>query len=136
MKKRLICVSAVVLVSGIVYWLCKKGKSNSATSQISDQKVDYENNTKQDDSQDTDVVEKMHQAKNESAQAVYERHMEAGSIMKGAYSNIMENFVEDFSDENKTDAKDENKDDIIASEPVSVMKEINSISDELDELIK
>ena len=45
--------------------------------------------------------------------AVYERYSEAGSIMKGAYSNIMENFVEDFLSENDANAKDENKEVII-----------------------
>ena len=78
----------------------------------------------------------MSQAKSESAQAVYERHSEASSIMKDAYSNIMEDFVEDFSGENDTNAEDENKEVIIDSESVSVMKEIDSISDELDDLLK
>ena len=78
----------------------------------------------------------MYQTKSESVQAVYERHSEAGSIMKDAYSNIMEDFVEDFSSENDANAKDENKEVIIDSESVSVMKEIGSISDELDDLLK
>lgn len=78
----------------------------------------------------------MYQAKSESVQAVYERHSEAGSIMKDAYSNIMEAFVEDFSVENDTNAKDENKEIIIDNESVSVMKDIDSISDELDDLLK
>ncbi|MDY6232176.1 hypothetical protein [Peptostreptococcus porci] len=78
----------------------------------------------------------MYQAKSESVQAVYERHSEAGSIMKDAYSNIMEDFVEDFSSENDANAKDENKKVIIDNESVSVMKEIDSIPDELDDLLK
>ncbi len=48
----------------------------------------------------------------------------------------MEDFVEDFSSENDANAKDENKEVIIDSESVSVMKEIGSISDELDDLLK
>lgn len=64
------------------------------------------------------------------------RHQEAASIMKGAYGNIMEDFVEDFSSENDANAKDENKEVIIDNESVSVMKEIDSISDELDDLLK
>ena len=48
----------------------------------------------------------------------------------------MEDFVEDFSDEKDTNAKDENKEVIIDSESVSVMKEIDSTSDELDDLLK
>ena len=64
------------------------------------------------------------------------RHQEAASIMKGAYGNIMEDFVEDFSSENDANAKDENKEVIIDNESVSVMKEIDLISDELDDLLK
>lgn len=137
MKKLFIYASVVGLVAGVVYWLCKKGKTNTATSQTVDKKVDFEANTQeQEKTQNTNVVEEMYQAKSESVQAVYERHSEAGSIMKDAYSNIMEDFVEDFSGENDTNAKGENKEAIIDSESVSVIKEIDSTSDELDELLK
>ena len=137
MKKLFIYASVVGLAAGVVYWLYKKGKSNTATSQTVDKKVNFETNTQEEEnSQNTGVVEEMYQAKSESAQAVYERHSEANSIMKDAYSNIMEDFVEDFSDENNTNAKDENKEVIINSESVSVMKDIDSISDELDDLLK
>ncbi|MFG6369495.1 MAG: hypothetical protein K1W16_13985 [Lachnospiraceae bacterium] len=137
MKKLFIYASVVGLAAGVVYWLCKKGKSNTATSQTVDKKVNFETNTQdEENSQNTGVVEEMYQAKSESAQAVYERHSEASSIMKDAYSNIMEDFVEDFLGESDTNTKDENKEVVIDSESVSVMKEINSISDELDDLLK
>lgn len=137
MKKWFIYASVVGLAAGVVYWLCKKGESNTATSQAVDKKVDFETNTQEEEkSQNSNVVEEMYQAKSENVQAVYERHSEAGSIMKDAYSNIMEDFVEDFSSENDANAKDENKEVIIDSESVSVMKEIGSISDELDDLLK
>ena len=137
MKKWFIYASVVGLAAGVVYWLCKKGKSNTATSQTVDKKVNFETNTQdEENSQNTGVVEEMYQAKSESAQAVYERHSEASSIMKDAYSNIMEDFVEDFLGESDTNTKDENKVVVIDSESVSVMKEINSISDELDDLLK
>ncbi len=137
MKKLFIYASVVGLAAGVVYWLCKKGKSNTATSQTVDKKVNFETNTQdEENSQNTGVVEEMYQAKSESAQAVYERHSEASSIMKDAYSNIMEDFVEDFLGESDTNTKDENKVVVIDSESVSVMKEINSISDELDDLLK
>jgi len=137
MKKLFIYASVVGLAAGVVYWLCKKSKSNTTASQTVDKKVNFETNTQgEENSQNTGVVEEMYQAKSESAQAVYERHSEASSIMKDAYSNIMEDFVEDFSDENDTNEKDENKEVVIDSESVSVMKEIDSISDELDDLLK
>lgn len=132
MKKLFIYVSVVGLAAGVVFLLCKKGKSNTVTSKTVDKKVDFEPSSKEEEiSQSTSVVEEMYQTKSESAQAVYERHSEASSIMKEAYSNIMEDFVENFSDE-----KDENKEVIIDGESVSVMKELDSISDELDDLLK
>ena len=137
MKKWFIYASVVGLAAGVVYWLCKKGKTNTATPQTVDKKADFETNTQEEEkSQNSNVVEEMYQAKSENVQAVYERHSEAGSIMEDAYSNIMEDFVEDFSSENDANAKDENKEVIIDSESVSVMKEIGSISDELDDLLK
>ena len=132
MKKWFIYASVAGLAAGVVYWLCKKSKTNTATSQKVDKQVNFENDTQEENSQNTSVVEDMYQAKSESAQAVYERHAEASSIMKDAYSNIME----DFSDENDANAKNENKEVIIDSESVSVMKDIDSISDELDDLLK
>lgn len=136
MKKLFIYVSVVGLAAGVVFLLCKKGKSNTVTSKTVDKKVDFEPSSKEEEiSQSTSVVEEMYQTKSESAQAVYERHSEASSIMKEAYSNIMEDFVENFSDEKDTNAKDENKEVIIDGESVSVMKELDSISDELDDLL-
>ncbi|WP_288746473.1 hypothetical protein [uncultured Enterococcus sp.] len=133
MKKWFIYGSVAGLAAGVVYWLCKNSKTNTATSQTVDKKADFETNIQEEEkSQNRNVIEDMYQAKSESAQAVYERHAEASSIMKEAYSKIME----DFSDENDANAKDENKEVIIDSESVSVMKDIDSISDELDDLLK
>ena len=137
MKKLFIYASVVGLAAGVAYWLCKKEKSNTVTSKTVDKKVGFKPSPQEEEiSQNTSVVEEMYQAKSESAQVVYERHSEASSIMKDAYSNIMEDFVEGFSGEKDANAKDENKEVIIDSESVSVMKEIDSISDELDDLLK
>lgn len=137
MKKLFIYASVVGIAAGVIYWLCKKEKSNTITSKMADKKVDFEPGPQEEEIfQNTSVVEGMYQAKSESAQAVYKRHSEAGPIMKDAYSNIMEDFVEDFSREKDANAKDENKEVIIDGESVSLMKEIDSISDELDGLLK
>ena len=137
MKKWFIYASGVGLAAGAVYREGTNSKTNTDTSQTVDKKADFETNTQEEEkSQNSNVIEEMYQAKSKSVQAVYERHSEAGSIMKDAYSNIMEDFVEDFSSENDANAKDENKKVIIDSESVSVMKEIDSISDELDDLLK
>ena len=137
MKKWFIYASVVGLAAGVIYWLCKKGKSSTSTFQIADKKVNCEaTSLGEDKSQNTDAVEEMYRTKNESVQTVYERHTEAGSIMKDAYSNIMENFVEDFLDKSNTNSKDENKEIVIDCESASVMKEIASLSDELDDLLR
>ena len=110
MKKLFIYASVVGLAACIVYWLCKKGKSNTTTSQTIDKKVGFETNTHEKEiSQSISDMENVYRTKSESVQAVYERHSDASSIMKDAYSNIMEDFVEDFSDENDTNAKDKKK---------------------------
>lgn len=137
MKKLFIYASVVGLTAGVVYWLCKKEKSNNTVSKLVDNKVDFEPKPQEEEiTQGSNVVEEMYQAKGESIQAVYERHSEAGEIMKDAYRNIVEDFVEDFSSEKVANEKDETKEVIIDSESVSVMKELDSISDELDDLLK
>ena len=119
---------------GEMFYISRGGASYNGSEQHADRPAVVVSNNK--NNENSNVVEEMYQAKNESVQAVYERHSEAGSIMKDAYSNIMEDFVEDFSSENDTNAKDENKEVIIDNESVSVMKENDSISDELDDLLK
>lgn len=137
MKKLFIYASVVGLAAGVVYWLCKKEKSNNTESKPVDKKVDFQPRPQEEEiSRNSNVVEEIYQAKSESAQAVYERHLEASEIMKDAYSNIMEDFVEDFSGEKDANVKDKNKEVIIDSESVSVIKEIDLISDELDDLLK
>ena len=55
------------------------------------------------------------------------RHQEAASIMKDAYGNIMEDFVEDFSESVNTSVIDE--------EDVTTNKEIDKASNDLDDLL-
>lgn len=137
MKQLFIYASVVGLSAGVVYWLCKKGKSNNIASKTVAEKEDFESKPQEEElSHNTNVVEEVYQAKSGNAQAVYERHSEASSIMKDAYRNIMEDFVEDFSGEKDVNAKDENNEVTIKSESVSVMKDIDLISDELDDLLK
>lgn len=64
----------------------------------------------------------------ENAQAnISGRHQEAVSIMKDAYGNIMEDFVEDFSEGVNTS--------IIDEEDVTTNKEIDKASNDLDDLL-
>lgn len=136
MKKLFIYASVIGLAAGVIYWLCKKEKSNTITSKTVDKKVDFEPQPQEEKiAQNSNVAEEMYQAKSESVQAVSERHSEAGKIMKDAYRDIMEDFVEDFSGEKDVIKKDDPQ-NIIDSESVSVMKEMDMISDELDNLLK
>ena len=137
MKKMFIYASIIGLSAGVVYWLYKKEKSNTVTSETEDKKENSELDYQEEEVFATiNIEEEMHQAESESAKNVNERHAQAGSIMKDAYSNIMEDFVDDFSDEKHENAKDEIKEVDIDSEAVSVMKEMDSLSDELDDLLK
>lgn len=136
MKKLFIYASVVGLTTGVVYGLYRNEKSKNTTSKKADKKVDLETRPQEEEiSQNSNVVEEMYQAKNESAQAVYERHSEANEVMKDVYRNIMEDFVEDFSGEKDANEKEKNKEVIVDDEFVSVMKEIDSISDDLDDLL-
>lgn len=162
MKKAFFYVLTAGAALGIAYYLCKKGNSDTVTSQSADENDDFETDMQDKEvycdivaeekdfeadtqdkavycdivavekkiSDDAAAVEQMYQAKSENAQAVYERHTEAGAVMKEAYGNIMEDFVKDFSDENEnTVVADDSK-------TVSVMKELDSVSDKLDNLLK
>ena len=80
-----------------------------------------------------EINQEIDEVKSESNKTVSERHAFAGKIMEKAYSNIMEDFVEDFSDAN---SPNDTSDEIIDSKSNVVMKEIDSISDELDDLLK
>lgn len=61
------------------------------------------------------------------------RHQEAANIMKNSYSNIMEDFVEDFTYKENINRKNNI---LIDSEEIATINKINSISDELDDLLE
>lgn len=95
-----ICVSVVGIAAGGVYWLYKKEKiANNATESVVNGENFESKFREKKNPHELNVVEDLQQAKDECAQVIYERHSEASKIMKDAYSNIMEDFVEDFSDE-------------------------------------
>lgn len=58
---------------------------------------------------------------------ISERHQAAASVMRDAYGNIMEDFVEDFSDVIEPQ--------IIDEEDVATNEEIDKVSDDLDDLL-
>ncbi|WP_346929625.1 cation diffusion facilitator family transporter [Clostridium sp.] len=74
------------------------------------------------------VSEALLERDKENAQAnISGRHQEAVSIMRDAYGNIMEDFVEDFSAVVNTS--------VIDKEDVTTNKEIDKASDDLDDLL-
>lgn len=132
MKKLFVCVSVVGLAAGVVYWLYKKGKADCAVPKRVDEKVVFEPEVQEEDVfERVNAVEEMKQEKSASVQAVSERHAEAAAIMKDAYCGIMEDFIQDYSEE-----KVENEKEIVIDEKsTAVMKEMDAISDELDDLL-
>lgn len=136
MKKLFIFASVVGLAAGVIYLLRKNEKSNNTVYKPAANSVDFEYDHQEKDSfRETDAINKIYQTKNESAQVVCERHLEASEIMKDAYNNIMEDFVEDFSSEKVVSEKENIKEVVIDNETVSIMKELDSISDEIDNLL-
>ena len=135
MKKIFIYASAVGLAAGVIYLLYKKEKSGENATSKTVNKVEVKVEPKsqmQNMPQREQVEDEMFHAKSESVQDVYERHSEAAEIMKDAYQNVMEDFVEDFSNEEVTTEKEI----VIDGESVSVINELDAISDELDDLLK
>ena len=135
MRKILIFASLVVVAGG-AYWVYKKEKANKTTtaSPATNTANFAPKHQKEQKPQETTTSDYTDQAKSKCVQEVYERHTVAGEVMKDAYSNIMEDFVEDYSIE-KTEGVQESNETIIESEDVSVIKELDSIADELDDLL-
>lgn len=129
MKRMLVCASLIGLAAGAVYWICKYGKSNPATSSAKNENKNLDADApKKQPLHDDHTLENLNQAKFGISQSIQERHAAAGSIMKETYSNIAEDIVHDSPDEPVPNAKDK--------ESELIIKQTDSISDELDELLK
>ena len=76
-----------------------------------------------------DVVNELNETKNRSAQTVYERHSEAAEIMTNAFNNILKEVE-------PVELEDETVGPIVDIQDVDVNKKLDSLSDELDELLK
>ena len=133
MKKIFIYTSTAALAVGIIYFLYEKLKDDTTAFKSMKKNCEYSLQEEKAFS-NSSVVEDMYQSKSERAQAVFERHTVAGEIMKDAYSNIMEDFVDDFSKINITNGKKETGNFDIDNGNDSVMKEFDSISNEIDNL--
>ena len=130
MKKLSIYASVVGLAVGTIYLLCKKKKSHVMALKPMDNKNDFEQeNHSEEPVREFDGIGKMYQAKSESAKAIHDRHTETSEIMTDAFKNI-------FSEIEPVVLDDETGDTVIDTESVEIIKESDSLSDELDELLK
>lgn len=130
MKKILIYASVVGLTTATIYLLCKKKKSNISASKATDNKIDFEEENQEDGTvREPNVMDEMYQAKSDSAQAVHDRHAKAGEIMTDVLKNIFSEIEPVVYDEEAVDAVND-------TESVEIIKELDSLSDELDELLK
>ena len=136
MKKLLLCASLVGISAGAAYWLYIKGK---AYQEMRASSIVYEmqssvNPHAKEKPQKSYFSEKMNQAKSQCIQAVCERHAAAGEIMKDAYRNTVEDFVSPLPIETVVEEEKESSEAPESKKYNSVMKELNSISEELNDL--
>lgn len=130
MRKNFICTVITGLTIGSIYLLCKTIKANNVTSTPMKEKSDDEPENKSDTPVDEqDVVNELNETKNRSAQTVYERHSEAAEIMTNAFNNILKEVE-------PVELEDETVGPIVDIQDVDVNKKLDSLSDELDELLK
>lgn len=78
---------------------------------------------------DLDGIKEMYVPKESSAQSVYEIHTEAASVMTDAFKNIMESVDPIENDDASVAA-------VIDTKDVETIKELDSLSYELYELLK
>lgn len=126
MKKLLVCATVAGLAVGVYCLLCRTKKGENVPSKWMERKSDFQTETKEDTQ---DVVKEMHDAKENSAQAVYERHTEAAGIMADAFTNIMKEVEPIKLDEKSVEP-------VIDTKDVEIIQDLNSLSDDLDELLK
>ncbi|HFI0066203.1 TPA: hypothetical protein ACGOTM_000085 [Streptococcus suis] len=74
--------------------------------------------------------------KNYSTSAISQRHLEAVQIMKDSYGIILEDFVGDSSSESVMSKNEDMNTVVIDGETDHIMKELDLLSDDLDNLLK
>lgn len=124
-------------VGGVIYLLSKIEKHGDSTPNPEKKKQENEASEAPNEEEVSDtesVLEEMQKTKNKSSQEVQDRHKQAAEIMKNAYGNIMEDFVEDISVEKNKDVIPEEVTVDNATE--QVMSNTNDIADELDKLFE
>ena len=131
MKKIILYTSVIGLVIGVAaYLLNKKNKSNASKIQpIDNEFVGLEPNTSNKEAvYEPDPVEKMTEIKSSSVHTIHNRHIEAADSMCNALENIYKDIDPVVCDEKKVDS--------VIVESVIINNDLDSISDELDNLLK
>lgn len=130
MNKLLVCVAVAGVTVGAIYLLYKTKKEENTSPKSIEEKYDSEAVTKEETSaEEQDTVQDMYVAKGKSAQSVRKKHSEAAGIMADAFTNIMKDIAPVGLDKESVEPAVDNKD-------VEVINELDSLSDELDELLK
>ena len=134
MKKMFVFASFVGITAGISFWLYKKGKANQDFPKSAETAPKNSESVPKMDKTDMEftLTEKKDQEHSKCVQTVSARHSAAGEIMKEAYRNIME----DFSSDKSGSTTDESHEIPVDNADISVIEEQNSISDELNDLLK
>lgn len=129
MKKLFVGAIIVGLVASAYFVFKNKKKENVSSQPQRDYSKPSPEAEKPIVPDDSGGIKEMYEAKESSAQSVYERHTEAASVMADAFKNIMESVDPIGNDDASVDA-------VIDTKDVETIQELDSLSDELDELLK
>ncbi|TCS72776.1 hypothetical protein EDD59_1505 [Muricomes intestini] len=130
MKKLLVCAAVAGVAVGVYNLLCKAKKEENISSKPMEEKTDSEPEIKDETTvEEQDAVREMYVAKEKSTQSVRERHTEAAGIMADAFANIMK-------DVEPVELDEESVETVVDTKDVEIINELDSLSDELDELLK
>lgn len=130
MKKLLVCAAVAGVTVGFYYLLCKIKKEENISSKPVEKKTDSEPKIKDKTTvEEQNTVQEMYVAKGKSAQSVRKRHTEAAGIMADAFANIMK-------DVESVELVEESVEAVVDTKDVEIINELDSLSDELDELLK
>lgn len=130
MKKILVFVAVAGVVVGVYYLLRKTEKEENISSKPMEEKNEFELKIKDETTvEGQDAVQEMYDAKEKSAQSVGERQTEAARIMADAFANIMK-------DVEPIQLDGESVETVVDTKDGEIINELDSLSDELDELAK
>ena len=124
MKKLVLYASVIgLIIGGVIYLIIKKNKSIVPKNRSAEMKPD---SFEKEFVSEPDIAEEIRDSKNSSAQSVHDRHMEAAGMMYSAFENIYKD-----TEPLETDGEKES----VVAEAVVTNNKLNSLSDELDDLL-